>query len=138
MAGEVSSLAPQAALKISRSQVIEPVQPRTFLGLGVFSCLRHGDASLSSETPDCLRERDALNPGEKGKNVAAYPATEAVEKSPLLVDTEGWGTLAVKWAEPGVTAPGFAQRDVGRDHLDNADTSADFRQRLFWNPFRHG
>ena len=127
-------------MKISRSQVIEPVQPRTFLGLGVFSCLWHGDASLSSETPDCLRERNVLGflHETEGKNVAAYPATEAVEKSPLLVDTEGWGTLAVKWTEPGVTAPGFAQRDVGRDHLDNTDTSADFRQRLFWNPFRHG
>ena len=82
-------------------------------------------------------EGEPLDAHQKGEDVAADAAAEAVEDLPRAVDVEGGGLLAVERAEAEVIGSGVFERQITGNDLDDVGALAYLLNRLFRNPSRH-
>ena len=107
-------------MKILGGRFIELAEPVSFLfPLILFRPGRDDDSGSVRQQAQCLPKIKAVSSHDKRKHVAAAVTAEAVPALLLRIDEKRRIFFSVERAQSGQVPPGFLQRDLLADNVDN-------------------
>ncbi|SLM49630.1 conserved protein of unknown function [Nitrospira japonica] len=95
--------------------------------------VRNVDTHLVPEVPNHLREACACDAGQKGEDVAAGSAAEAMKNLPGGTDSEGGSLFLMKGTQPFQILTASDQAHVLPDNLRDVDPVPDLIDDVFRN-----